>query len=290
MTSNSFFVVNIKGGFGNQLFQYNFANFLKELGYKVKIDNSFYSTTVNEPEITNRKEILNSKLFDFKNINKYETYLIKKLIQFSSKKRFPFLTKIFKLRLFENVKEKDFSIHRSYPKIVYCDGYWQDLDFLTDDGEFIKSKLMKISIIKKAFSNTYIKDSFMLIVRRGDYLKMEQDLKLSYYEECLDVAKQLAKNPIINIFTDDVNWVNNQEIFNNVNSITGPEDDSSEVIKLFSNMIQNQHYFIGNSTLSFYAAIVGKKHDSKIFVAEPWFRNRETKNLLHSEWGRIKNF
>ena len=67
MTSNSFFVVNIKGGFGNQLFQYNFANFLKELGYKVKIDNSFYSTTVNEPEITNRKEILNSKLFDFKN-------------------------------------------------------------------------------------------------------------------------------------------------------------------------------------------------------------------------------
>ena len=289
MKSNTLFVINIKGGFGNQLFQYNFANFLRDLGYKVKVDNSFFYTAVNDLDVTYRKEIINSKLFNFTNINRYEKYLIAKLTQLGNKKRFQFFSSFYENKIFKNVKEKDFSVGISYPKIIYCDGYWQDLNFVSDDFNFIKSSLMKIDVINDALMKEIEQNSFMLIIRRGDYIKMEQDLKLDYYKKCLEISRSITNSPIINIFTDDIQWVKSQEIFNDVNCITGPEEDPENVLKLFSNMIQNQHYFVGNSTLSFFAALIGKKHNSKIYVAEPWFRNRETKNLLHPEWIRIKN-
>ena len=36
-------VVFIKGGFGNQLFQLSFANYIREMQYDVKINNYFLS-------------------------------------------------------------------------------------------------------------------------------------------------------------------------------------------------------------------------------------------------------
>jgi hypothetical protein len=289
MITSNLFVVNIKGGFGNQLFQYNFAKHLRDHGFKVKIDNSFFISTVNKPEVTNRKEILNCDLFGFEKINKYENYLIKKLILIGEKKRFKFFSTFYKKRIFNTFKEKNFNILSKFPRIVYCDGYWQDLDFMNDDANFIKSNLIKIPTIKEALTKSVLENSFMLIVRRGDYIKMEQDLKLDYYKQCIEIANNLANKPIINVFTDDVHWVKEQKIFNDVNSITGPEEDADNVTDLFSKMIQNKNYFVGNSTFSFFAALVGKSGDSKVYVAEPWFRNRETKNLLHPEWLRIKN-
>ena len=36
--------------------------------------------------------------------------------------------------------------------------------------------------------------------------------------------------------------------------------------------------------------LIGKTKDSDIYVADPWFRKRESKNLLHKNWLRINNF
>lgn len=49
---NKLCIVEIKGGFGNQLFQYNFASYLKSIGYKVRVNTSFYQKSVTQSEIT----------------------------------------------------------------------------------------------------------------------------------------------------------------------------------------------------------------------------------------------
>ena len=55
-------IVEIKGGFGNQLFQYNFANYLKSLGHNVKINNSFYSDLKNNPKLKSHIEQCHIKI------------------------------------------------------------------------------------------------------------------------------------------------------------------------------------------------------------------------------------
>ena len=39
-------VVELKGGFGNQLFQYGFAYKLRTKGFRVKVSNTFFTTKV----------------------------------------------------------------------------------------------------------------------------------------------------------------------------------------------------------------------------------------------------
>ena len=50
-------IVEIKGGFGNQLFQYNFANYLKLQNHKVSINNYWFKS---EQDKYDRSEIFDS--------------------------------------------------------------------------------------------------------------------------------------------------------------------------------------------------------------------------------------
>ena len=53
-------IVEIKGGFGNQLFQFAFANSLKEMGYNVKVKTNYYEQFKNDYKYidTYRQQIL----------------------------------------------------------------------------------------------------------------------------------------------------------------------------------------------------------------------------------------
>ena len=289
MKSKILCIVAIKGGFGNQLFQYNFADYMRNQGFSVKIDNSFYKTTVNDPGVTNREQVLESDLFDFKEISKLENFVLKILKRVNSSNKAPKFRKFIKNKLFKYFKEKNFNLESGLPKIIYCDGYWQDLKFIQNDAIYIRESLKKISVINKALLKKADKDSYMIIVRRGDYIKMKQELGIEYYQDCFKFINKNSPAAKVNIFTDDIRWVNNQKLFNNVNSVHGPEDSPEGVLNLFARMLENKHFFIGNSTLSFFAALVGRVSDSKIYVADPWFRNRATKNLIFEDWIRIKN-
>ena len=62
-------VVEIKGGFGNQIFQYSFANYLRNKGYKVtvNINKIIFKQGSNRYPLSNNNEVLN-----FIGILKYE--------------------------------------------------------------------------------------------------------------------------------------------------------------------------------------------------------------------------
>ena len=73
LNKNLFCVVKIKGGFGNQLFQYSFANHMKNLGAKVKTSSRFYDKLEkNSSKITFREQIFESTFFGFSEMNKVE--------------------------------------------------------------------------------------------------------------------------------------------------------------------------------------------------------------------------
>ena len=53
----------------------------------------------------------------------------------------------------------------------------------------------------------------MLNVRRNDYLEMNEELKNNFYQESINYIKSKINDIELNIFTDDLSWVQNNDIF-----------------------------------------------------------------------------
>ncbi len=282
-------IVEIKGGFGNQLFQYNFANYLKSQGLKVKVSNTFYQELDKNSNLTLREEVLKSKIFGFKNISLIEKWLLKFLKKLNDSKKIQTIIPFFKDSFYKYYKDNDFNLLAINQPISQFDGYWQDIKYLKTDITYLKNCLEKIPEIKNSLDKKPPKESFMIIVRRGDYVEMKQELSLNFYEKCFEIIEKTSNNPIINVFTDDITWVKNQKLFKNVNKIYGPEKEPKKILTLFSKMMNHENYFVCNSTFSFFAALIGSTKHSEIFIADPWFRNRESKNLSFKNWKKIKN-
>ncbi len=284
-------IVEIKGGFGNQVFQYMFANKLRNDGFKVKVNTRFYDQfKPNEkPENTYRNLVLPPEYFDFKNIS----YLFYKFLilnnRISNSRKLKRLLKNFHNPLYAHIKDKNYNHQNPKKFINHFDGYWQNIDFLVDEKDYLIRSLSNNKIIKKSIDIKNNKNSAMLLVRRGDYLKMNEELSLKFYQDCLKYLKSEIKNLELNIFTDDVDWVKNQNIFSIAKNIYGPEEEPKKVVELFSIMLNHLHFVITNSTFSLIAAIISEEEGSKVLVADPWFRNRYYGNLLRDTWVKIEN-
>ena len=284
-------VLEIKGGFGNQIFQFVFANYLKKKGFRVKVNTRFYNQfeKKNTEIDTFRQLILGEELFNFKNINYFYLKFLNLNKKINESKRIKKIYKEIKNPIYIKLKDSNFSEELLNKKFIHLDGYWQNIDHLLSEKEFLYKSLSKNKIIKKSFENPRIQNSTMLLVRRGDYVDMDDDLGLEFYKDCIEYLKKRIGEFHLDIFTDDVEWVESKVIFSDAKNIYGPEELPLKVIDLFGKMINNQHFIIGNSTFSLIAAFLGEREDSIVLVADPWFKKRNFGNLTKDSWIKIKN-
>ncbi len=283
-------LVEIKGGFGNQIFQFAFANKLKDEGFNVFINTEYFK--FNRKEIkdnTYRKLIIKENIFGLKKINIFYLYFFKILKKIDESRK---LNKLFKrsgLPYFIKLKDSNFDKKLLDTKFVHLDGYWQNIENLVSQKEFLVEALSKIDILKKPINFLPQENTVMLLIRRGDYIKMEEDLSLNFYKKCIDTITNKLDKFDLSIFTDDVQWVKEQKIFDIANKVFGPEEEPEKVLDLFSKMLQNKHFIVANSTFSLIAAFVKEMDDSIIIVSDPWFRNKEKENLFLDNWIKIPN-
>ena len=283
-------LVEIKGGFGNQIFQFAFANKLKDEGFNVFINTEYFK--FNRKEIkdnTYRKLIIKENIFGLKKINIFYLYFFKILKKIDESRK---LNKLFKrsgLPYFIKLKASNFDKKLLDTKFVHLDGYWQNIENLVSQKEFLVEALSKIDILKKPINFLPQENTVMLLIRRGDYIKMEEDLSLNFYKKCIETITNKLDRFDLSIFTDDVQWVKEQKIFDIANKVFGPEEEPEKVLDLFSKMLQNKHFIVANSTFSLIAAFVKEMDDSIIIVSDPWFRNKEKEKLFLDNWIKIPN-
>lgn len=154
-------IVSLKGGLGNQLFQYSFAKFLqKNFELNIKLDISW---------------------FESQSLRKFE------LNSFLENNELQIITK--KPSFFENVisyrSEKILSrlLKNNYlPPVKYFNGYWQDIYF----ANYLK---FENNLNKKISKKNINKDYYIIHLRKGDFLnsKVHYDLPNSYYKSSVEL-------------------------------------------------------------------------------------------------------
>jgi len=144
MVNKNFKTIKIKGGLGNQLFQYAFALFLKnkfhaEINLEISWykEQSFRKFQLNNLLANNEFSLVNSvPSFFNKRIN--QSYLSENLITFLIKKNL-------------------------FLPINFYDGYWQDIFYA-------KYLIYEKYFNKKIFLRKFSEDYYVIHLRRGDFL------------------------------------------------------------------------------------------------------------------------
>lgn len=247
-------IVDVKGGLGNQLFTISFAQYLKNNDYKVFVDTSFYNSSHDYP----RKLYIDIEKFGFNRIN-LKSDKIFKLIK----------TRYEEVENLTNLNTKILNRFK---------GYYQDTAFL--DKKYLIDKL--------SLQNKKSEESVMVHIRRGDYIGLNEDLKLEYYSTAINKLVKKLGGCEITIFTDDHSL--KIEDFKNFNVTRLLNDKNDDVLETFKKMTQFQNFIISNSTFSFLAAFLGQEKNSTIYYPYPWMRNSnvQIKNFP-KEWTQLTN-
>ena len=261
-----FSVVEIKGGFGNQLFQYNFANYLKLQNHNVWINNYWFKTNQDKYD---RSEIFKPDFYGFTKASKFKL----KYIELND-------------RLFSNDNVKytpisDENFHYKNPSIFnYYFGYWQDVAFLDNTKKFFIKTLSKDPNFNLSINNKY-KDSVMIHIRSKDY-GLEK-LELEYYENAIKLLNKKSKTYYFNLFTDEKKIIDKLPFKKYLHSVTTQKENEDDTLSTFYEMIKHENFIISNSTFSFMSALIGSNKNNYVVQPNPWMKNKN-KKLYIKNW------
>ena len=278
-------IVEIKGGFGNQIFQYSFAKYLESIGFKVLYNLSFFKSSNYSNNVTERKFLLKElscKIDEASNTLQQLSDKLNYLINSKKiKKNFPFINNY----IYQYFKEKDYDKDLEYKDFAIInnfDGYWQNnIHHLKTQ----KESLLNIFDIKYKDIDSLNNNKILIHVRRQDYLKLEINLPENYYKNCIDLLKKEFEELEFDIFTDDKEWVLNQNVFSGYGKIYGGDIDP---IDSFKKMLCYKHFIIANSTYSYLAAFFGEKQNSKILMPYRWSMKKNKNFLTDNSWEKVK--
>ena len=267
-------IVDLSGGFGNHLFQYSFALYLKKYGVKVFLYN---------PE---KKYYFNCKDFNLNELNYFF------LINFKLLKKFKFFYKYYKIFTSHEILEKKLKIEDFYlnSKIVSFNGFFQDYNLVVENFSEIKSNLIKN--IENPLNKDEVPNGNTLIhVRRTDYLEQKEELSIDYYIKAISYCEENIKDFTFDVYTDDYEWVSQQNIFKKAQYIEKSENilerKEEAVNSVFRKMMKYNNYIIANSTYSWWAAILNESSSSVIVQPEPFYKWVTNANLLVPNWIKI---
>ena len=283
--SNSYihFSTLLMGGFGNQIFQFCKTKDLETRGYSVSIDTSNFEKFKNVSGLPyiHREQVFPVEYFGFQESKNY----IKKILDVGIKlnKLTPSFLDFAALIHDNNINQKSF---RKYNRLI---GYFQDVDLIYKHKEYLINSLSKNNSIKAALESKPQPGTTLLHVRRGDYLNMNEELKIDFYIKALTYLKKNINNFSYEVFTDDYKWTSKQKIFQDSLKIHSDDNTVSNTISMFVEMLNFENFIVGNSTFSLIPALLKESNNSKIIIANPWFRNKDRNLNFRNNWIRLKN-
>lgn len=290
-------ITNLKGGLGNQMFQYAAG-----LAHSKKLNTTHKIVTkhfdYNNPLI---KETAREFELNYFNVHYNSAYDIEvKQI----KEPYGLFSKIVNLINFYLQVHSFISFPIQLDKNtnnLYLDGHYQSEDYFLAYEDLIRKEFT----LKKDFKTTDFnniknqisesKDSSISIhIRRGDYVSNKNanrrhgTLGLRYYENAWNYIVKKTNNQHVFFFSDDIDWAEKNFSFIRAKKtfVSKYNFNAAQEITLMSYCAHN---IIANSSFSWWGAWLNT-HKAKIVIApSKWLRNGDGKNkrIVPTSWIRI---
>lgn len=288
-------IVKLKGGLGNQMFQYSYAKLLSSLtDEEVKLDFSSYKNnngdTVRVPRIAEFDITLKEcSQADLKNVNffnhigKYSSLKYKAGIWLESKLNSKYY-----------LAPREYIDPNKTLKYSYFDGYWQNVDYV----EPIKKELFSEFIPRKTLSDNTMKmiqtvekqNAVFIGVRKGDYTAEKRhygSFGSDYYKIAMEYIAKRVESPVFYIFSNDVKWCKRNMDWGNFKVIyREPEQQTSDFEELIL-MTHFKHAIIINSTYHWWGAYLIQNKEKIVCCPEKWFFDHCYIDIYPKQWVKM---
>lgn len=286
-------IIRVWEGLGNQMFQYAYARAMKERGEHVRLDmgryyDDMFSKTQGSCSRENGIHNFNIRIssIDVEQYGKYK-YLRKKtlldnVIFFLSKHS------LWRYNFYETASagyyEKAVCLHGNY----YIKGYFQNERYFADIRDILlreftpKRKIVISSRLRSVLSGS---ETVSVHIRRGDYVRLRNNLNLAYYEKALEQIRKFYQNPVFLIFSDDLVWVKENMQLPEENVFYVNEDGNYADYEELLIMSRCKSNIIANSTFSWWAAWLNQNDEKHVIAPKKWFRSQT--GIVPDEWTTI---
>jgi hypothetical protein len=288
-------IIAIKGGLGNQMFQYAFGRKLSLLhNVELYLDLGWFQ---NPGEDTRRTFGLNqfniqAKIATIDQVRKlkggdwiHKTYLVRALRKFSLYKQKSYFKE------YRPFYESSIVVNSSSG---YYDGHWVDFRYFDDIANVLKNDFSLVTKLSPQLTELFdvIKNtqSVSVHIRRGDYANRKSTQKfhgllpISYFKTSIERAVKHLDNPHIFFFSDEINWVKENLSIVYPHTYIEPSYPDSEAIDLIL-MSACKCQIISNSTFSWWAAWLNQ-NQNKTVIAPPFWSKLipDSRQILPASW------
>ncbi len=275
--------VRLKGGIGNQLFQYAAGRALAQrTGEEFCLDINFLERTISG--VTSRKYEL-SHLRDSVSLIG-ESSLWERVTLKYIPRIYCFLKGINFIDEAKILNETDF---KKLGGNCYLDGYWQRLDYFNEISSILELDLTtSVDLSEKGaeiLRGITAQSSIAVHIRRGDYVTLKSaagyhgSMSAAYYRLAINKICELVENPLFYVFSDDLSWAKSNLQISPGNSIFVDHNSVDNAWEDLMLMGHCKHHIISNSSFSWWGAWLGgrinKNSKQIVYAPDKWYRNKK---------------
>ena len=289
-------IIRMKGGIGNQMFQYALYTELKHLGRDVKMDDvsGFVSDAQREPVLTETFGVTyeiatEEEIRDLRDSHMgFWTRVRRKLLGRHS----------------QEIIEPD-GVFR--PEILelteaYLDGFWQSEKYFPDTAT--RSALRKAfavhpeSILQddegyELLGRIRQTESVSVHVRRGDYLwpgvveTFGGICTEEYYQKAMNHILQEHPDATFFVFTNDKDWCRQHMTGERVFTVDAtPGERDADILDMML-MSACRHHIIANSSSSWWAAWLNDTPEKTVIAPAKWLNNKNMQDIYTEKMIRL---
>jgi hypothetical protein len=294
-------VVNLKGGLGNQMFQYAAgAALAAKHGVPLFVDMHSLQRNTNETaQFTPRNAELD--VFNLK-IQEAPDELIRKFQTVTSTLHYRIRRKIseslVRYRIFQHDSLNFPALFKQLGGYTYLDGFFQSEKFFLGNKQLIRN-LFTWTDSLNSINNTTAQhiaacQSVSLHVRRGDYLKPANAALFGnictpeYYNRAVEKIKSKVSNPVFFVFSDDVQWTREHlQTGSETHYVEFNRGKNSHLDMRLMSVCK--HHIIANSSFSWWGAWLNGGTDQCVVAPSAWIHQTgaDINDILPQAWIRI---
>lgn len=282
-------LVRLKGGLGNQMFQYAAGRALAHRhGVKLVLDTRYFSSY----------QLRGFGLDRFAVAGRLATS--EELSRWPNWQRHP--AKVLQWIGLETrwYRQSNFGYDTSWPSLgndLLIDGYFQSEKYFLSIAEILANEFIpreslsseNIEVLEQIRNNNCV----MIHVRRGDYVTDAKTMAthgictLDYYNRSIKFMYQSVVQPKFIVFSDDIEW-SRQNLGLEKNAIYVEGNVQSPEVDIYL-MTQCRHHIIANSSFSWWGSWLNRQPGKLTIAPKNWFATDKlcADELVPEKWLRL---